>query len=149
MDDRLRKLERVRLAGDPEATEALLNAQRRLGMYEHGHFVVRPFFEILSAGGQRDNLHRFYFNFELHYIVAVSCHDFACSIEFITDPTERASLSDSPLHSINFSPQYKLLMPRFISKGSSVLINVTDLSLSSNTVTLEFHGIRTVTKEDK
>ena len=108
MDDRLRKLERGSLAGDPEATEALLNAQRRLGMYEHGHFVVRPFFEILSAGGQRDNLHRFYFNFELHYIVAVSCHDFACSIEFITDPTERASLSDFRfiqlilVHSINY-----------------------------------------------
>jgi hypothetical protein len=51
MDDTLRKLERRGLAGDPEATEALLNAQRRMGMFDRSHYVMQVFQQFLAAGG--------------------------------------------------------------------------------------------------
>lgn len=160
MDDRLRQLERKGLAGDPEATEALLNAQRRMGMYDRCHFMIQPFQEILGAGGQRNRYCTFDFNFELHYIVAIHDRAFQCKIEFLSQPNvftddnnpiewaKRSSLSEAPLHSVNFKPQYKLLVPVFISKGSSVFLNVEDRSLGSNGVTIEFHGIKTVVNGD-
>lgn len=139
MDEKVRDLERQSLSGDCTATEALLHEQQRAGLYYKEHYIFSFTHTMLSAGGGLVLRRMMPFNFELHSIWATS------SAPFLFEPEDGSGKwTNGPIHSnclVNGS--YTLLIPRFIPANSSIDISLTDISLSSNEIYLEMHGIRT------
>ncbi len=140
MDLKLRTLERRALAGDVEATEALLREQQRMGLLRREHHVFSFAPIAVPAAANRTLLDTMSHNFEIHYVTAVSTAPFSFSIN-----DALGDWSNKPLHSNSLiSGPYKLFIPRFLQKGASLKIELEDLSLAMNQIRMEFHGIRTL-----